>query len=441
MTGPYSDQLWSECEAWSRDRIAAHQLSRLKQQLAYVATNSGHHGRMMRDIGFSAEDVHEIEDLESLPTVSKADYAASLDESPPWGSFLAAPPEDLERVHFSSGTTSVPTPMCWTGPDLRRWADLYARAAYSQGTRRTDVFQCLFNYAWFVGGLGFTAGYSRIGATVIPAGAADTERQVDTIFRLGTTAVGGTPSFMLHMAETALRLGRPLTGSQVRSVTVGGEPGGSVPATRARIEELWGAKCYDGYGSLEFQPIAWECSDQAGGHLPEDFLFSEVLDPDTMKTVPDGTPGVLVLTHLDKQAMPLVRWWTGDVVVRDSAPCSCGRTHARIPGGVRGRADDMLVVKGVNLFPSAVEDVIRRMSQLTDEYLVVVDADVFDRKSGTLSAIKLRVEAVAEITDGLAEVVAATIRAKLAVRALVEVVPSGTLERSTHKSQRLVRDL
>jgi phenylacetate-CoA ligase len=245
---------------------------------------------------------------------------------------------------------------------------------------------------------------------------------------------------MLHMAETALRLGRPLAESKVRSVTVGGEPGGSVPATRARIEELWGARCYDGYGSLEFQPIAWECAAQTGGHLPEDFLYAEVVDPDPMQVVSDGTQGVLVLTHLDKQAMPFVRWWTGDIVVRDPSPCACGRTLARLPGGVRGRADDMLVVKGVNLFPAAVEDVVRRMPQLTDEYLVVVDGDVRDADSGALSAIKLRVEAVGEITDGLADLVAGEIRAALTVRALVEVVPAGTLERSTHKSKRLLRD-
>lgn len=440
MARAYSSDLWSECEAWSRDRIATHQLERLQQQLAYVAANSGYHGRVLRDAGFEPGDLQSLDDLASLPTVAKPDYTASLEESSPWGSFLAAPMDEVRRVHFSSGTTSVPTPLCWTDSDLERWSDLYARAAYSQGTRETDVFQCLFNYAWFVGGLGFTAGYERIGATVIPAGAAETERQVDTIHRLGSTAVGGTPSFMLHMAETALRLGRPLADSKVRSVTVGGEPGGSVPATRARIEELWGAKCYDGYGSLEFQPIAWECAAQAGGHLPEDFLYAEVVDPETMKVVPDGTPGVLVLTHLDKQAMPFVRWWTGDIVVRDPSPCACGRTLARIPGGVRGRADDMLVVKGVNLFPAAVEDVVRRMPQLTDEYLIVVDGDVRDPDSGALSAIKLRVEAVGEITDGLAELVAAEIRSVLTVRAYVEILPAGTLERSTHKSKRLLRN-
>lgn len=436
---PFSERYWDEVETWSRDRIAEHQLTALQRQLGYVQEHSELYRLLWGDSGFAAGDLRSLDDLRQLPLVAKADYVAALAESPPFGSALAAPLSDVRRLHFSSGTTSSPTPVCWTQPDLDRWADVYARAAYSQGTRETDVYQCLFTYSWFVGGLGFTSGYGRVGATVIPAGAAETERQIDTIFTYGTTAVSGTPSFMLHIADTALAKGRPLAESAVRSVTVGGEPGGSVPATRRRIEELWGAKCYDGYGSLEFQPIAWECAEQAGGHLPEDFLYAEVLDADTREPVPDGTPGVLVLTHLDKQATPLVRWWTGDVVVRDSTACPCGRMLARLPGGVVGRADDMLVVKGVNLFPSAVEDVVRRTPGVTGEYLIVLDGDVTDRVTGALTGIKVRVETEAGRADEVAQRLAKAIRAELTVKALVEPLPEGALERSTHKSKRVVR--
>jgi phenylacetate-CoA ligase len=440
VSRPFSERYWDEVETWSRDRIAEHQLTALRRQLAYVYDHSAFYRRRWGDVGFTPGELRSFDDLQRLPLVAKADYVAGLDESPPWGSTLAAPLTDVRRVHFSSGTTSSPTPVCWTGSDLERWADLYARAAYSQGTRATDVFQCLFTYSWFVGGLGFTSGYGRIGATVIPGGAADTERQVDTIFRYGTTAVAGTPSFMLHIADTAEALGRPLRESAVRSVTVGGEPGGAVPGTRARIEELWGARCYDGYGSLEFQPIAWECAEQAGGHLPEDFAYAEVLDPETREPVPDGTPGVLVLTHLDKVATPLVRWWTGDVVVRDSSPCACGRTLARLPGGVVGRADDMLVIKGVNLFPSAVEDVVRRTPGVAGEYLVVLDGEVTDRVTGALTGIKVRVEAEPSRAEDVQHRLAAAIRAELTVRAVVQPVPPGSLERHTHKAKRVVRE-
>ncbi|MCU1613151.1 MAG: Phenylacetate--CoA ligase [Frankiales bacterium] len=436
---PHSERYWSEVETWSREEIAARQLESLQRQVSYVHDHSDYYRRQWDELGFKPGDLRSLEDIRQLPLVRKSDYVQTLEERPPWGSALAADTRDVRRVHFSSGTTGRPTPVCWTSGDLDRWADLYARAGYSQGVRDTDVYQCLFSYAWFVGGLGGTAGYERIGATVIPAGSSDTERQIDTMFRYGTTAVSGTPSFMLHLAETAERLGTPLRDSTVSRIQVGGEPGAGVPATRHHIEEKWGARCFDGYGSLEFQPIAWECEDQAGGHLAEDFVYAEVLEPDTYEPVPDGTPGVLVLTHLDKQASPLVRWWTGDIVVRDSSRCSCGRTHARLPGGVVGRADDMLVVRGVNLFPSAVEQVVRQHPGTTGEYQIVLDDDVTDPVTGYLTGIKLRVEVQPGVSDRLAEELAAAVRAELTVRCHVEPVPEGALPRSTHKTKRVMR--
>ena len=391
MGTPYSAEYWSECETWSRDRLESFQLDALKKQLAYVGANSDYFGEAWNGIGFDPADFHSFEDLLRLPMVTKSDYVASLADKGPWSSMLAAPLDDVVRVHFSSGTTSSPTPVCWTQHDLDRWSDLYSRSAYSQGVRRHDVYQGLFGYSWFVGGLGVTAAYAGIGCTVIPGGSSETERQIDVMARYGTTAVSGTPSFMLHLAETAEKIGRPLTENQVARIQVGGEPGAGIPETRAFIEQRWGAKVFDGYGSLEFQPIAWECEHQNGGHLAEDFAYAEVVDAESGDPVPDGTPGVLVLTHLDKQATPFVRWWTGDVVVRDSTPCSCGRTLSRLPGGVQGRGDDMLVVRGVNFFPSAVENLIRKTDGTSGEHLIVLDKDVRDPQTGYLTGIKVRV--------------------------------------------------
>jgi phenylacetate-CoA ligase len=440
MANPSSPEYWSDVETWSRDRLEAFQLEALKQQLAYVGEHSDYFKARWAEIGFSPAEFTSLEDLRALPMIRKQDYVDSLAAKGPWSSMLAAPLDDVTRVHFSSGTTSSPTPVCWTTHDLERWADLYARAAYSQGVRRSDVYQALFGFPWFVGGLGVTNAYARIGCTVIPGGSGETERQIDVMATYGTTAVSGTPSFMLHLAETAERLGRPLTENQVKRIQVGGEPGGCIPETRAAIEGRWGAKVFDGYGSLEFQPIAWECEHQTGGHLAEDFAYAEVVDAETGDPVPDGTPGVLVLTHLDKQATPFVRWWTGDVVVRDSTPCSCGRTLSRLPGGVRGRGDDMLVVRGVNFFPSAVESLVRRTPGTTGEHLIVLDHDVRDVETGYLTGIKIRVE----VEDGAEEAarshLARTIRAELTVRAVVEPVPAGSLVRSTHKSKRVVRE-
>ncbi|MDG4771034.1 AMP-binding protein [Solwaraspora sp. WMMD792] len=429
---------WSECETFPRDRLVQQQLTALRRQLSYVYQASTLHRRRMLDIGWHPADLTDLDSLRNLPIIDKADYLDGLREEPPWGTARAADPEAVQRVHFSSGSTGDPVPVLWTGPDLERWADLYARMAYGQGVRDRDVYLCLFSYPWFVGGLGATAGYQRIGATVVPGGSADTHRQIDTIFRYGVTAVGGTPSFLLHLAEVAEQTGRPLRDCPVRRVMVGGEPGGAVPATRALIEQAWGARCFDGYGCLEFQPVAWECEEQAGGHLAEDFVHAEVLHPRTREPVPDGTTGVLVLTHLDKQATPLVRFWTGDLVVRDGTGCGCGRTHARLAGGVLGRADDMLVVRGVNVFPSAVEQVLREHPAGRGQYQIVLDADVTDRHSGYLTGIKVEIEVPDGTATATAELTAA-LRQALRVRAQVVAVAPGSLPRHTHKARRVVR--
>lgn len=439
MTTPYSEKYWSEVETWDRSRLGEFQLEALRTQLRYVGENSAFYRKQWDSIGFDPRQFSDLQDLRRLPTVSKKDYIAALAEAPPWGSMLAAPLDDVVRVHFSSGTTSAPTPVCWTQHDLDRWADLYARSAYSQGVRRGDVYQALFGFAWFVGGLGVVNAYARVGATVIPGGSNETERQIDVMNAYGVTAVSGTPSFMLHLAETAERIGKPLTGNRVRRIQVGGEPGGAVSEIREAIERKWGARVFDGYGSLEFQPIAWECEQQAGGHIAEDFVYAEIVDGETGEPVPDGTPGVLVLTHLDKRATPFVRWWTGDIVVRTTEPCRCGRTLARLPGGVRGRADDMLVVRGVNLFPSAIEAVVRSFPGASGEHQVVLDSEVTDPGTGFLTGIKLRAEL--DGTDpSAAERLAKAVRTELTVRCVVEAVPIGSIERHTHKSKRVVRE-
>jgi phenylacetate-CoA ligase len=422
-----------------REQIEARQLERLLAQLERVYSTSAYYRSRWDELGFIPGDVASVGDLARLPLTTKADLEAAIDREPPYGDLLAVAPQNVARVHFSSGTRARPTPIAWTAADLTRWAELYARMAWSQGIRPGDVYQCLFSYAWFVGGLGATAGYTLLGATVIPAGSADTERQIETIFRFGTTAVGATPSFLVHLADAADRLGRPMRDSQVRYVMAGGEPGGAVDGTRALIEEQWGARCYDGYGCLEFQPIAWECEARAGGHLAEDFALAEVLDPETSEPVVDGTPGVLVLTHLDKEACPLVRWWTGDIVVLDRTPCECGRTHTRLRGGVRGRADDMLLIRGVNLFPSAVEDVVRRQPGAGAEYRIVLDRDLVDEATGFRTGFRLQVESTPESPDDLAVRLADVVHRELKVRPVVEIVGAGSLARSTHKSERIVR--
>ena len=436
---PYSPQVWDERELWTRDRIESTQADMLERQLGYLYGASAFYRARLDEIGWNPNGAFSMDVMQSLPFTDKGQYVASLETDGPFGPILAADADQVRRVHFSSGTTSQPAPMFWTQRDLDRWADLYARSAFSQGVRPGDIYQCLFGFAWFVGGLGAIAGYQRLGCLCIPGGSSDTQRQIETIFRLSVTAVGGTPSFLLHLAETAESMGTPLTESNVRIVMTGGEPGAAVPGIREQIEKRWAAKAFDGYGSIEFQPTAWECTAQQGGHLTEDFAFAEILDPQTHQPQPDGEPGVLVLTHLDKEAAPLLRWWTGDIVTRTKETCACGRTSARLVGGVQGRADDMLVIRGVNVFPSAVENIIRRTDGTGDEYRIIVDKSMLDPITGYPTGIRIDIEAAEGATD-LEHRLAAQIRKELLVRADIRVVPTGSLERFTHKARRVVKE-
>lgn len=436
---PYSATIWSEREVWSRDQLSTFQLEALRRQLRYVGDNSAYYGGRFAAAGFDPREFRSFADLSRLPLTRKSDYLAAMDAAPPWGSQLACSPDDIARVHFSSGTTGRPAHVCWTAADIERWTDMFARYLYAQGVRKDDVYQVLYGFAWFVGGLAMTQSVQRIGATLIPAGNGDSRRQIETFLRYGTTAICTTPSFAAHLAEVAGEMGVDLRDTKIRAVAVGGEPGGSLPATRRLIERAWDARMFDCYGMIEFQPTAWEVESQDGLVLAEDFLYAEVINADTHQPVADGKPGVLVLTHLDKQACPLVRWWTGDMVVRSTRVGADGRTFARLVGGVQGRADDMLVIRGVNLFPSAVEEVIRSIPGVEGEYQIVLDKSVRD-DAGFLTGFRLKVEVEADAPSGIDQEITAQIRDRLQVRCVIELAPLGTLPRSTHKAKRVVRE-
>ncbi|KMK65065.1 phenylacetate--CoA ligase family protein [Puniceibacterium sp. IMCC21224] len=437
---PFSNTVWDACELWPRDRITAYQTEQLKTQLVRVGRNSAHYRGVFAACGFDPETFASLDDLRRLPLTRKKDYVAGLAQDPPFGTFRAVDVEDAVRVHFSSGTTAAPAPVLWSAFDADRWAGLYARYLYAQGLRKTDVFHCMFGYSWFVGGLGASMAAQKLGALVIPGGSVDTQRQIDTILQYKPRCVIGTPSFMAHIAEAAIARGIDLASSSVEMVCVGGEPGASIPGTREKIERQFGAKMFDCYGALECQPIGWDTAAQTGPTLAEDFIYVEILDPKTDEPVPDGTPGVLVLTHLDKEACPLVRWWTGDIVVRDSTPAADGRTHARLVGGVHGRGDDMLIVRGVNLFPSAVEDVVRAHPGTTNEYVLVVNDSMKDPNTGMLRRITLRVEREDADDATLGDTLKAALRAQLNVSFEVEVLDAGALPRTVHKATRVVKE-
>lgn len=427
-------------ERLPRPDLERVQLDALREQLTRVEARSALYADRFRSAGFDPAAFASFDTLHVLDLTDKRDHVAHLAAAPPWGDHLAVALDEVRRVHFSSGTTAKPTPVCWTAPDLDAWTAMYAAGASGFGVTERDVYQCLFSFPWFVGGLGTHVGFEHLGVTSIPGGSAEARRQIETILHYGSTFLGGTPSFLLHLSEVAAESGVDLQESPVERILLGGEVGGGVAATRAIIEDRWGAKCFDGYGSLEFQPMAWECEEQTGAHLFESSLYAEVLDPATHDPVPDGSPGMLVVTHLSKEAHPLVRWNTGDIVVRDSSPCPCGRTTARLVGGVRGRADNMLVVRGVNVYPSAVEEVVRGVPGTTGEYQVLATDPYRDETTGQLQRIGLTVEATSDADHGeLAEGIEAAVHEQLRVRAEVTIVEPGVLPRTTHKAERLRR--
>jgi phenylacetate-CoA ligase len=417
------------------------QEERLQTQLDYLFARSAFYGKKLGATGIRRQDLTCLEDLVKLPVTMKDEVRRSQEETPPFGDLVAADLADVVRMHTSSGTTGRPTCMLWTRQDLQSWADMYARQGWAVGLRPTDVFMNGWSTEWFVGGQGALMGFSHLGALTIPAGSRDSRRLVHALREYGVHVMSGTPSFLLHLSEIAQAEGVAVSDLKLHTLCLGGEPGASIPATREKLEELWHARPMDVYGSLEFQPIAWECRDGGRLHFCEDQVYVEVLHPDSLEPVAAGREGVLVLSHLDRRACPLLRWWTGDMVVASREPCPCGRTHLALVGGVRGRVDDMLIVRGVNVFPSAVEDVLRSMPFVAEEFQILIDRDSYDPFTRSLSKLKLRVELKPglEPTAELAEKVTEEVRSRLALRPVVDLVPHRTLPRTTMKAQRIIR--
>ena len=435
-------QYWdAEIETLSVASLRRLQEERLRKQLDYVFARSAFYAEKLAAAGIRRQDITCLEDLVRLPVTTKDEVRRSQEKTPPFGDLVAADLADVVRMHTSSGTTGRPTCMLWTWKDLQSWADMYARQGWAVGMRPTDVFMNGWSTEWFVGGHGALMGFSHLGALTIPSGSRDSTRLVHALKEYGVNVMSGTPSFLLHLSEIAETEGISLSDLKLHTLCLGGEPGASIPATRAKLAELWHARPMDVYGSLEFQPIAWECRDGGRLHFCEDQVYAEVLHPDTLEPVAAGQEGVLVLSHLDREACPLLRWWTGDIVGASREPCPCGRTHLALVGGVRGRVDDMLIVRGVNVFPSAVEDILRSIPFVADEFQILVDRESYDPFTRGLSRLKLRVELASGVAPSpeLADNVAEKVRSRLAVRPVVELVPHRTLPRTTMKAQRIIR--
>ncbi|MGI6551845.1 MAG: phenylacetate--CoA ligase [Clostridia bacterium] len=423
-----------ELETMSREKLQELQLKLLKDTVELCYAKSPYYRNSFDQAGVKPSDLKSLEDLKKFPTIDKIVLRSRQQAAPDFGDLLCVPEEEIVYISVSSGSTGVPTASPFTAQDFDDYQDYQARLFWSSGMRPTDRYCHALNFTLFVGGPD-VLGAQKVGALCIWAGAIPAERLLAIFQQWKPNITWTTPSYAWFLGETAKEQGiDPLKDLNIKKIFVAGEPGGSIPETREQIEALWGADLYDYYGLSDiFGACAGMCEKKEGLHWAEDHIFVEVIDPDTGEEVPEGERGELVLTSLKKKARPLIRFRTGDIVSYTSEKCSCGRTHLRLHG-IHGRLDDMLIIKGVNVFPSDIEMVIRKNNDLTGEYRLVVTEE---HHMAVLTVEAEHAPHVTGDTQRLVEEIQLECVKILGIRPRVKILPPNTLPRATHKAKRV----
>jgi phenylacetate-CoA ligase len=359
-------------ETIKRAKLEDVQLGRFKETIDRTK-KSYYYGRVFKEKKLGISTARKLKDIQKFPFTTKDD----LREHWPYG-FTAVPKEELVRMHSSSGTTGRATVVFHTIKDIAIWSNLLARCMYMAGMRKSDVFQNMMTYGLFTGGLGFHYGAEKIGALIIPAGAGNSKRQIQLMRDFDTTAVHVIPSYALHLSTVfeELKLD-PRKDTKVKMAFLGAEP--HTERMRKKIEDIYGYKAFNSYGLSEMNGpgVAFECPEQNGMHIWEDSFLVEIIDPKTLEPVADGVEGELVLTSLQREGMPLIRYRTKDLTRIIPGPCPCGRTHRRIER-IKGRTDDMLILKGVNIFPMQIEKKLMEIPGVGTNFLIVLDREGFN---------------------------------------------------------------
>ena len=421
-----------EFERLDRAGLRRLQLERLKALLAHAYANVAHYRKSFDAAGVKPDDLKHLEDLARFPFMVKTD----LRDNYPFGLF-AVPREQVVRLHASSGTTGKPTVVGYTEGDLNDWANLMARSLAATGARPGDVVHNAYGYGLFTGGLGFHYGAERLKCSVVPMSGGNTEKQVGLISDFGARVLAATPSYSLKIAEVAVSMGVDLAGSGLQIGVFGAEPWSET--MRAELDKRLGIRACDMYGLSEIMGpgVAIECEHRCGLHGWEDHFLFEVVDPDTLQPLPMGAQGELVITTLTKQALPMVRYRTRDITRLIDEPCACGRTHVRILR-VTGRNDDMMIIRGVNVYPSQIEAVLVGFPGVAPQYLLTLS------RQGSLDHLTVETEALADESEDsrthLAHQLRHHIKSIVGVSCEVIVRLPGELPRSMGKAIR-VRDL
>lgn len=421
-------------ELLDRESLDKLQAVRLKNTV-FQASRSKFYRDQLYHAGVKVADMQTVDDVRRLPFTTKENLRAQYPDG-----MLALPVERMNRMHASSGTTGSPTAVFYTKNDVETWGDLVARCMYCVGIRPADVFQNMSGYGLFTGGLGIHYGAEKLGCCTIPAGAGNSRRQIKLLKDFHVSAIHIIPSYALHLATVFEKMGINPKSLNLRVAIVGAEPHSE--AVRQRIEEIYGIKAYNSYGLSEMNGpgVAFECPEQNGMHLWEDAYLAEILDPQTLEPLPDGEIGELVITTLTREGMPLLRYRTKDLTRFLPGECSCGRVHRRLDR-ILGRVDDMIILKGVNIYPMQIERVLMEIPEVGQNYLIVLE------REGYLDQMRVKVEVREEffvedmrVLKGLQQKIARLLKDEILVTPRVDLVEHNSLPTSEGKAKR-VEDL
>lgn len=430
--------IWAKEETLSREEIEKIQLERLKETVARVYEKVPYYRAKMEAAGVKPEDVQSLKDLQKLPFVTKQD----MRDTYPFGLFTV-PKDDLVRIHASSGTTGKPTVVGYTQKDLEVWTECVSRIAAMGGATSKDVAQICFGYGMFTGALGLHYGLENMGATIVPSSTGNTEKQLMYMKDFGTTLLVATPSYALRIAEVALSLGiDPKKDLNVKIGLVGSEL--LTDAMREEMHKMWGEDMLvtSNYGMSELMGpgVSGECLEHTGMHINEDFFIPEIIDPKTGEVLPPGEQGELVITCIYKEALPLIRYRTKDITSLIYEPCKCGRTTCRM-SNLNGRTDDMLKIRGVNVFPSQIEEVILSVDEIGPHYEIIVE------RAGHTDKLTIRVELNSaalqdsyKVIENIEKKIKSKLRVMLGLDATIKLESPNTLQRFEGKAKR-VKDL
>lgn len=428
-------------ETMPREELRQLQLVKLRRMCEWAHARAPFHRRRFEAAGFHPDQIKSLDDLRRLPMMTRDEWVASQKEKPLWGDLIAATPRNAIRYHLTSGSTGrQPLRALDSTRDWEWISEMWCYGAWGFGVRPDDVVYFAFGYGSFIGFWGAHYGCEKIGALVVPGGAQTTERRIEQIVELGVTTIFSTPTYALRLWQEAVAMGVDPAASKVDKVIVSGEPAGSIPAMKRQLERGWGAKCGDTAGMTEIGTIfAFECAEQPGGtHIIEDHMYEEVINPASGEPVKYGELGERVVTSFGRGLMPLIRYRSGDIVMRvPHSNCRCGRTTDIYEGGIRGRFDDMKLIRGTNVYPRAVESIVREHDSI-DEFQIYVWHD----ENNIRDEITVRLELKPASQIGWPEL-SERLRKDLAgahegLRFNLELMPAGSLPRYELKARRLV---